>query len=102
VANEASSAMGNPARGAELYGNCVPCHQLEGKGVAGLPVENGRELAVASDPATFTAAIVRLLEEPELRASTGERALRLVKERYDNTVITARLLEFYKKLRHGS
>jgi glycosyltransferase involved in cell wall biosynthesis len=70
--------------------------------VAGLPVENGRELAVASDPATFTAAIVRLLEEPELRASTGERALRLVKERYDNTVITARLLEFYKKLRHGS
>src|SRR5690606_37306092 len=49
--------------------------------VAGLPVENGRELAVASDPASFTAAIIRMLENPGLRASTGRAALSLVKER---------------------
>jgi len=70
--------------------------------VAGLPVENGRELAVASDPASFTAAIIRMLENPGLRASTGRAALSLVKERYDNASVTARLLEFYKKLKYGS
>lgn len=70
--------------------------------VAGLPVENGRELMVASNPASFSTAIIRLLEEPELRTLTGRAAVSLVKERYHNSTITARLIEFYKKLKHGS
>lgn len=28
---------GNPANGASLYGSCVPCHTLMGKGLAGQP-----------------------------------------------------------------
>jgi len=69
---------------------------------AGLPVENGRELAIASDPASFANAVTRLLEEPEPRASTGRAALSMIKKRYDNSTITAQLLEFYKNLAHGS
>ena len=40
LAGEATSAQqwfGNPAVGASLYENCVPCHTLQGKGIAGLP-----------------------------------------------------------------
>ena len=37
---EARSAMeGNPARGAQLFEGCTPCHTYTGKGVAGLPVD---------------------------------------------------------------
>ncbi len=39
LASPASSAqqwIGNPATGAELYDACVPCHTLQGKGIAGL------------------------------------------------------------------
>lgn len=40
MAEDARSAMeGNPAKGASLYESCVPCHTLQGKGVAGLPVD---------------------------------------------------------------
>ena len=30
---------GNPAVGAELFNSCVPCHTLNGNGVAGKPVQ---------------------------------------------------------------
>lgn len=36
---EAFSAAGNPATGASLFEACVPCHTLNGNGVAGLPVD---------------------------------------------------------------
>ena len=29
---------GNPSEGATLYGGCVPCHTLNGNGIAGKPV----------------------------------------------------------------
>ena len=70
--------------------------------VAGLPVENGRQLAVASDPESFCNELVRLLREPALRTSMGTSAVELVMERYDNTLISKRLLEFYTELIHGS
>ncbi len=70
--------------------------------VAGLPVENGRHLAVVSDPGSFCNQLVRLLNDPALRASMGTSAVQLVRERFDNSVIAARLLEFYRELTHGS
>jgi hypothetical protein len=42
-----------------------------------------------------------VLKDPSLRASTGEAAVTLVRERYDNRAITSGLLEFYKELIHG-
>lgn len=70
--------------------------------VYGLPVENGRELIIASEPESFSGAVVRLLEDPSLRAEIINAALTLVHGRYDNSAITSRLLEFYKELTHGS
>ncbi len=69
--------------------------------VRGLPVINRRELFIASDPESFCAALTEVLKDPSLRASTGEAAVTLVRERYDNRALTAGLLEFYKQLSHG-
>ena len=70
--------------------------------VEGLQAENGRELAVAGDPESFCSALVTLLKDPFRRAAMGEAAVALVKQSYDNPANTARLLEFYKSLIHGS
>jgi polysaccharide biosynthesis protein PslH len=69
--------------------------------VRGLPVVNRRELFIAGDPESFCAALTEVLKDPSLRASTGEAAMTLVRNRYDNRAITAGLLEFYKQLSHG-
>ncbi|MDF1560813.1 MAG: glycosyltransferase family 4 protein [Bacteroidales bacterium] len=69
--------------------------------VHGIPAVNGRELFIADDVSSFSNALINLLNDRELRKSTGETAAALVKERYDNTARTAELLEFYKQLCHG-
>lgn len=69
--------------------------------VDGIPALDGRELLIADDASSFSSALVNLLKDRELRKSTGEAAISLVKERYDNSVRTAGLLEFYKQLCHG-
>lgn len=70
--------------------------------VRGIPAVNGRELFIADDTASFSSALMSLLNDPKLRKSAGEAAAALVKERYDNTARTAELLQFYKQLNHGS
>jgi len=70
--------------------------------VEGLMAQNGRELAVADDPDSFCACLVKYLLDPQLRYSTGKAALKLIRAEYDNRVLTSRLLEFYRKLAHGS
>jgi glycosyltransferase involved in cell wall biosynthesis len=70
--------------------------------VEGLPVENGRELLVAADAGSFGTSLIDLLGDSSLRALTGRNAVSLVNGHYQNSIITAQLLEFYKKLTHGS
>jgi glycosyltransferase involved in cell wall biosynthesis len=69
--------------------------------VHGIPAVNGQELFIADDVSSFSNTLISLLNDRELRKSTGEAAVSLVKERYDNTTRTAELLEFYKQLCHG-
>ncbi len=69
--------------------------------VKGIPAINGQELFIADDASSFSSALINLLKNREMRKSTGEAAVSLVKERYDNTPRTAELLEFYKHLSHG-
>ena len=69
--------------------------------VDGIPAVDGRELFIADNASSFSSALVNLLKDRELRKSSGEAAISLVKERYDNTARTAELLEFYKHLCHG-
>jgi len=68
--------------------------------VTGLPVENRREIFIATDPGSFCSSLTEVLQDSALRASTGKAAVALVRERYDNSASTADLLEFYKELSH--
>ncbi|MHC1731852.1 MAG: glycosyltransferase family 4 protein [Bacteroidales bacterium] len=68
----------------------------------GLQAGNGRELAVEGDPESFCSSLCSLLLDRGKRATMGEAAVELVKQRYDNATNTARLLEFYKSVIHGS
>jgi glycosyltransferase involved in cell wall biosynthesis len=69
--------------------------------VNGIPAEDRRELLVAADAMAFCSAMTEALGNREMRRATGEAAVKLVKERYDNRANTAQLLEFYKELTHG-
>ncbi|MEO8459298.1 MAG: glycosyltransferase [Dokdonella sp.] len=49
---------------------------------AGLEVEHGRHLLVADGAEAFAAAVVRLLDDPDLAATLAKNARALVKQRY--------------------
>lgn len=54
-ANVAYSKMqGDPAAGAALFENCVPCHTLMGKGIAGQPEDQLVSKMTAIQNGTFT------------------------------------------------
>ena len=51
-------------------------------GAEGLPLEDGVHFLRADVPEPFAAAVLRLLDDPELRRRLGEVGRRLVEERY--------------------
>lgn len=64
------------------------------KGAEGLAVAHGRQLLIADDPLSLSAAVTRLYREPETGAALRQEALRLVKERYDWPILAGRLAGF--------
>ena len=68
---------------------------------SGLPAADRREIIIAADPESFCRVLTEVLQNPALRASMGEAAVALVRERFDNRARTAELLEFYRELSHG-
>jgi len=68
--------------------------------VAAEGIEGGTDsgLAVAADAESFCIAILRYLEDPDLRTAAGKEAVRLVRSRYDNQTLTTGLSEFYARL----
>ena len=68
--------------------------------VSGLPAKDGQELMVAADPTSFCTALTSVLKDAGLRASTGQAAVALVRERYNNDTRTSELTGFYRKLCH--
>lgn len=53
------------------------------KGVEGLGLLPGRDVLIADDPLEFASAVLRVLEEPELRSALGQSGKQRVKELYD-------------------
>jgi sugar transferase (PEP-CTERM/EpsH1 system associated) len=51
-------------------------------GAEGLPLENGRDLLVADDPADLAGAVVRVLSDRELAEQIGEQGRALVRDRF--------------------
>ncbi|MBC7227211.1 MAG: glycosyltransferase [Thermoflexales bacterium] len=70
------------------------------KGAEGLDVTPGRDLLIADGPEAFAAAVVRVLETPELRASLSAAGRRLVAERYDWRTIGQQLNAFLEQIYH--
>lgn len=67
----------------------------------GLPVISGKELFIAKDSDAFCGALTMTLGSPAIRKKTGEAAMELVRNRYNNLVHTGRMLELYGTLCHG-
>jgi glycosyltransferase involved in cell wall biosynthesis len=64
----------------------------------GIPVEEGQEAFVRSDPKAFAEALVQLLESPELRRSVADRGARFVRERYGLERIRDEWLALYAEI----
>lgn len=60
-------------------------------GAEGLGLRDGRDLLLADEPADFAEAILRLLDDAELRSRLGDSAHDAVKERFDWPVLAGRL-----------
>ena len=52
----AAGGGGNPSEGATLYDSCVPCHTLNGNGLAGKSVSDLMDKMKAYQSGTFTDA----------------------------------------------
>ena len=51
-------------------------------GAEGLPVRDGEELLLADEPESFAAAVVRVLKQEAFARDLGERAARVVREKF--------------------
>ena len=65
-------------------------------GAEGLADQDGALCALADDPESFAAHIVKLLRDPESAAQMAERARADVVAKRDMRVMTERLVESYK------
>jgi polysaccharide biosynthesis protein PslH len=67
-------------------------------GVEGLPVSSGRDLLVAESTADFAQAVVRLLEDPDLRQRIADSGQSIVRKLYDWKVIAGQLESYYSQV----
>jgi glycosyltransferase involved in cell wall biosynthesis len=67
--------------------------------LAGLDIEDGREVLVAGDPQAFAAALGRLVSEPGLAARLVAGGRRARQERHDPARVAAELVRAYEAAR---
>jgi glycosyltransferase involved in cell wall biosynthesis len=70
--------------------------------VAGLEVEDGREVLTVREPREFAAAIARLHRQPALAASLVEAGRRALRERHDPEIVGRRMVEEYQSFQLSS
>lgn len=70
-------------------------------GAEGIACEHGRDILIANTPEEFVSAIELCVNNPVLCKEIGDNARALVKNNYDNKVVTQKLLNFYNNLIHG-
>ncbi len=68
------------------------------KGAEGLDVQHGEHLLIADAPEAFAEAVIRLLQEPELRQRLTDNAYQLVREKYDWAVVMPRFLNLVERV----
>jgi glycosyltransferase involved in cell wall biosynthesis len=67
-------------------------------GAGGIETENGRDILIADDVASFASSVTRLLRDPETASRIGNAARETVRDRYDNDTLARGLLRFYESL----
>jgi glycosyltransferase involved in cell wall biosynthesis len=65
-------------------------------GAEGVEARDGYHYLMADDPASFTEAVERILNDPGLRRSLGQRGRELVRDRYTWRAVTRELVAFYQ------
>ena len=68
------------------------------KGAEGLDVQHNEHLLIADTPEAHAEAILRLLQEPGLRQRLADKAYQLVRQKYDWSVVTPRLLDLVERV----
>ena len=76
---------GIPPVGIEVVALAVLQADLER--LAGLPVESGRHLVLADEPQAFATAVIDLLFSHSTREAMGRAAAKLVREKFDWSVV---------------
>ena len=71
-------------------------------GCAGLGLDPGQSVLVADDAAGFAHAVLRLLENPELRRRLAAAGRRCVEERYDWDTLAQKQLALFEELARAS
>jgi len=66
-------------------------------GAEGYPVTDGREVMFADSPVDFASVVVRLLGDPQLRASMGKHGRAFVEHGYDWRAIVPRVESIYRR-----
>jgi glycosyltransferase involved in cell wall biosynthesis len=79
----------------EAFGAGIPVISTSA-GAEGLPVEDGRELALATTPAAFASRTLQLLADPAAAERLAVNARKLVIERFDWAKIAADLEDEYR------
>ncbi len=69
-------------------------------GAKGIPLIHGTHCLIADKEAEFTEAVIRLLEDNELRNRIATQGKKLAEELYGNRAVSAKWVEFYKTLSH--
>ncbi len=65
-------------------------------GAESLAYTDGLDILIADDATKFANAIIKVLQEKNVRSALGKNAQKLVSEKYDNRKISAALLQFCK------
>jgi glycosyltransferase involved in cell wall biosynthesis len=67
-------------------------------GCAGLGLDPGRSVLIADEPQGFAHAVLRLLENADLRGRLAEAGRRFVEERYNWDTLAEKQLALYEEL----
>ena len=67
-------------------------------GAEGIDYEHGKDIFIANTPQEFVDAVVKCSSDIELCRLVGRNAKELVRSKYDNLIISEKLIDFYKSL----
>ena len=65
-------------------------------GAEGIQCKNGESIALANDAATFSSAIINLLQNEDLQMNIAQEARHIAMQHYSSMQVTTDLIQFYK------